>query len=139
MGAWGARAFQNDGAADWAWQVDEAVADERIHVVREALRLAAENDGYLDIDDASAAVGAAAIVSSQIPGGYVLGAYDGPKCLADGTMPALPVELRALAVRALDRIVGDRSEWQGLWSEGDGTEAFEDVARIRESLATAQP
>jgi hypothetical protein len=52
--------------------------------------------------------GAAAIAASQIPGGPVVGADDGPKCLADGTMPALPVELRALAVHALDRVVGDR-------------------------------
>jgi hypothetical protein len=139
VGVWGAGAFENDDAADWAFRVDDAVGEERIQVVREALRVAADNDGYLEIDDASAAIGAAAVVSSQLPGGYVVSPHYGPKCLADGTMPELPVELRMLAVRALDRVTGDDSEWQELWSEGDETAAFDDVARIRESVMTGQP
>ena len=59
------------------------------------------------------AVAAAALVAAQCPGGDPVTTAYGPKL----PVPELPLDLRELAVRALDRVITDSSELLELWAE----------------------
>jgi hypothetical protein len=134
MGAWGSGPFENDAAADLLGSLEGQGAAEWADGLRQTLATAAESHGYLDYDDGGAAVAAAAIVASA------RGPVEG---LADEELPDIPrrsllwtEELRDLGARALDRVVGEDSEWQALWAEGTGDdEAFASVRQIRSALA----
>lgn len=114
VGTWGVGPFDNDTALDWRDDLDEAPPADRVQLVRAALE-AADDEGYLDYDVAAEAVAAAAVVASD---------------------PALPTELRPLAVRALDRVIGPDSEWRQLWSESD--ELPDALAGVRQLRATLE-
>jgi hypothetical protein len=59
----------------------------------------------------------AAIVASQLPGGARITSLYAPDFLLEGGKLEVPDDLPALAAQALDRIVGDDSEWRELWEE----------------------
>jgi len=113
MGAWGLGPFDNDTAADWAADLDDASSAERPALIREALTAALEADEYLDADDASIAVAAAAVVAALQDGGPALDEGYGPTV---GSLHLEP-ELRGLAARAVARVLGEESEWRELWEE----------------------
>lgn len=67
MGTWGVGPFQNDTAADWAWEFETADAAAGLQLITDALTVAAQADGagsYLDGDDGSRAIAAAAMVAA---------------------------------------------------------------------------
>jgi hypothetical protein len=133
MGAWGDGPFDNDDAADWCAELNDAAPAERAELVRGALADAADQHDYLDSDIAARAVAAAAVVAAQSPGAPILDDVYGPQFLADGVPLAGGDHLRDLALRALERIAGDDSEWRELWEEnGDGV-----AAKILAPLRTA--
>ncbi|GAA2632133.1 DUF4259 domain-containing protein [Actinomadura fulvescens] len=139
MGAWDVGPFENDSAADFCNELDDLSEHDRPAAIREALRFAVQEAGYLDVDDGSAAVAAAAIVAAQSPGGQPIGSAYGP----EQPVPALPHDLRPLAVQALDRVTAENSELAGLWGEGEGEgnewagKWKEEIRRLREVLAAA--
>lgn len=133
MGAWDTGPFDNDTAADWCGDLNEADAGLRVDLIRSTLETAATDPDYLDHDDAAPAIAAAAIVAASLPGGTPIRSTNAPDFLLGGEALFLSPDLPALAVRALDRIVGDDSEWSSLW-EGNPA-AFEQVARLRSVLA----
>ena len=138
MGTWDVGPFDNDDAADWCGDLDEAPAEERPGMIRAALVAAADADadGYLDVGDAVWAIAAAAIVASQLPGGEPIDSAYAPDFLVDGGTVALPDDAAVLAVRALDRIVADESEWRDLWEESDSfDEALAVIQDLRALLA----
>jgi hypothetical protein len=138
MGVWAAGPFDNDIAADWCNDLDDAPRTDRAQRVRAALAAAADEPGFLDGDVAFEAVAAAAVVASQQPGGahLVQTAY-APDFLEAGEFLDLPLELRDLACRALDRVTDEESEWPEMWSEDEGgvAAALGHLARLRELLA----
>jgi hypothetical protein len=110
MGAWGHKPFQNDSALDWAAEL-EAVGP---RAVRAALsRCEGKND--LDVDDGSAAVGAAALVAAALDGDV----RDLPISVraAVDSVAATPADA-ALAARALTRVLSGPSELPALWGAG---------------------
>nr|WP_042195468.1 DUF4259 domain-containing protein [Kibdelosporangium sp. MJ126-NF4]CEL22032.1 hypothetical protein [Kibdelosporangium sp. MJ126-NF4]CTQ92812.1 hypothetical protein [Kibdelosporangium sp. MJ126-NF4] len=119
MGAWDTGAFDNDHAADFAGDLTDAAPGERPDLIREALEAAADNDDYLDASTASAAIAAAAIVASQLPGGPEVDSVYGPEFLTDGDSIDLPDEFVELALRAVTRVVSDESEWRDLWEDAE--------------------
>lgn len=128
MGTWDASPFGNDTAADFAGDLDELAAEERPSAIREALEAVIGETGYLDSDESVVAVAAAALVAAQCPGGKPVDSAYGP----DEQVPELPVDLRPLAVKALDRVVGPDSELEQLWDEGDGGEEWRtEISRLR--------
>lgn len=132
MGTWDIGPFDNDTAADFSAQVDEAAAQDKAAVLLAAFREVTEADGdYLDSDLAAEAVAAAALVAAQCPGGDPVTTAYGP----DEPIPALPADLRPLAVAALDRVLGEDSELLELWEESDGEEWKTGVLRLRAVLA----
>lgn len=134
MGTWDIGHFDNDTAADFSGSLDDAAEADRPGILRETLLRAARTEGYLDSDEAVEAVAAAALVAAQCPGGEPVDTVYGP----DEPIPALPAELRPLAVAALDRTLREPSELLELWEEsGSGPLWREGVVRLREVLAPA--
>ena len=135
MGAWDVGPFENDGAADWSGELEDAAPDARPDLVIAALTAAADEEDYLEVDVAQAAIAAAAIVAAQLPGGAPIQSTYAPDFLLEGERIALPASAAPLAVRALDRIMADESEWRSLWGDAfEGEAAFAVVADIRAVL-----
>ena len=138
MGTWDSGPFDNDTAADFSIDLEEADHAHRVDMLRQALLDTAEEEDYLDSDEAFVAIAAAAIVASQVPGGERITVAYAPDFVLNGAEIDLPPELVPLAVSALDRILADRSEWRDLWQEAyesDRDAAFETVRHLRTVLA----
>jgi hypothetical protein len=117
MGAWGPGSFENDSAMDW---LSDLGAGE-VEIVRETLARAAdaEDDDYVDVDDASAALAAAEMVAAALGKGDERlndEAVDG----VAGYRKLIEAPDLGLARRAVERVLAS-SEVQQLWDEG-GTE-----------------
>jgi hypothetical protein len=120
VGAWGSGSFENDDAADWLAKLDAvAPAD----LTRIFLR-AADNPEYLEAPEASITVAAAEVLAS--PSINVVPAIVDWRAKHEH---AINSELKALAIRALDR-VRTNSEVKDLWLEADGLNDW--TAAIRE-------
>lgn len=132
MGAWGTGIFENDHAADLSAALEDAA--DPMAVLREALADAADEKDLLDVHTASAAAAAAAVVASTLPDGPPIDPSYGPDGLE---LPDLS-ELALLALRALDRIAADDSEWRDIWDEtGQLDEAQEHVDTVATALQQA--
>ena len=77
--------------------------EEQENLVRSALKRAASTADSLDACDAMRAVAAAALVVARCPGGEPTCPYYGPS----DAMPEFPIDLRMLAVDALDQVVAE--------------------------------
>ncbi|MGW1404513.1 DUF4259 domain-containing protein [Streptomyces sp. NPDC002403] len=132
MGTWDTGHFDNDSAADFSGKIDDAPEAGREAVIRDALTVAIEAD-YLDSDEGAPAVAAAALVASQCPGGEPVTTAYGP----DHAVPVLATDLRPLAVKALDAVLGENSELRELWDDAGDKEWAPGIARLREVLVAA--
>ncbi|MFF2780045.1 DUF4259 domain-containing protein [Streptomyces sp. NPDC058052] len=132
MGTWDIGPFDNDTAADFSYRVDSASAEKKADVLRTAFReVTGTGDAYLDADLSMEAIASAALVAAQCPGGEAVTTSYGPK----EPLGVLPVELRAEAVAALDRVLAEPSELLELWEESDGEEWKTGVRTLRGVLA----
>ncbi len=139
MGAWGTGPFDNDEAADFAAELDQANPGARLELIRQALRTVADRTGYLDLIDGCTAVAAAAIVAAGRIGGPGLGVGQGPRYWARGEEPqTFPDEYPALALRALDRVTSKDSEWAEDY-EGDPAEMHLVLDPLRRALRPVRP
>jgi hypothetical protein len=128
VGTWGARAFDNDTANDWAYELDGV--DDLSPV--EAAFDTVERGGYLEQGDASEAL-AACEVLARLQGrpGY----SDAYTKKVDDWVAAHrivpPAGLIARANGAIDRVLGEESELRELWAESgeqeDWLAAVEDL------------
>jgi hypothetical protein len=133
VGAWGTGAFENDDALDWIAEFCEEPGEEGL---RAALSAAADADGYLESSDASNALAAAEVVAA------LNGAPTADTVVAEDYLPivarmGLPVsrELRALALRAIDRVTSD-SELKELWDEAESPAPwYAAVAALRDRVS----
>lgn len=115
MGTWDIGPFDNDAAADFCGNLDEAAVGAREGIVHSTLIRAIDAVGFLEAPESEEAVAAAALVAAQCPGGKPADPVYGPgKPLPDLT------GLRDLALQALDRVVLEPSELLELWAESDG-------------------
>jgi hypothetical protein len=115
VGTWGEGPFDDDNAADWVWELQEA-ADWR--VIESALRGAADvpSSDYLEAPDGQIAWAAAAVVAAADDPSAVPLPDEASQWLA-AHRDSRPTELRPLAVRALQRVMGSESELAELWQE----------------------
>jgi hypothetical protein len=114
VGAWGTGSFENDDAADWVASLGTITPNDLTKVLVQA----ADDPAYLEGPAASAAVVAGEVVAA-LSGAPAAGA---PAAIVDWVKKysqALTPELRAVAMRALDR-VRRNSELKDLWLEADG-------------------
>lgn len=126
MGTWSYYNFDNDAAADFAEDFRETPNEATLY---EALATAAEEEGYLEIDEASQALAAAEIVAA------ILGkpAADFPP----GLLPAVAHvdaadsdDLRELAEQAVEAVL-QKSELQEEWA---GSEDYGNWQKLQQDL-----
>jgi hypothetical protein len=122
LATWDTGPFDNDTAADWGGEFSEASTEARIEMLEEALRAAADEADYLDVEVACEAIAAAAVVAAGLPGG--------PPVDAELEVAGLPLELPELALRALERVVDEDSAWRDRW---------DDVDRLDDAVAVLDP
>ena len=139
MGTWDVGPFDNDAAAYWCGDLHDATPARRPDMLRDAFTAVLDNgDDYLDSDLAVEAIAAAAIVASQLPGGVAISSPYGPDFLLEGDSIEVLDDVPALAIRALDRIVGDDSEWRELWDETEeGAPALATLQQLRTIIGSA--
>jgi hypothetical protein len=139
MGTWDVGPFDNDTAADWCGDLHDATPARRPAMLRNAFTAVLDNgDDYLDSDLAVEAIAASAIVASQLPGGVAITSPYAPDFLLEGGGIEVLDDVPALAIRALDRIVGDDSEWRELWDETDqGAPALATLQQLRTTIDSA--
>ncbi len=134
MGAWGTGTFDNDDAADWAYELDDALD---LSPARQALAATMDSDGYLEIPEGACAVAAAAVVAATF----------------DGDLKGLPEEVgewvddhpglasrgdARLAVDALERVLSEDSELRDLWDDApEGAEWAKGLEKLCHRLARA--
>ncbi|WP_284437402.1 DUF4259 domain-containing protein [Streptomyces sp. TUS-ST3] len=134
MGTWDVHPFDNDTAADFANDLDNANMAEREALIRRVLTRAAGNKDYLEAPEAEEAVAAAALVAAQCTGTEPADIPYGP----EEPIPALSADFRLLAVEALDRVLADESELSELWGESEDGRAWQgSVGRLRQVLDPA--
>lgn len=138
MGAWGSGPFDNDTAADWRYGLVDAVSEgEALGVIESALRAAADlpESAYLDADQGSCALAAAAVVAAAR--GKDLGEL--PEDVAEWLEThgaAVPAAFRTLAQIAIARTLGSNSELAELWAEsGDADELAAESRKLVDGLA----
>ncbi|GAA2501052.1 DUF4259 domain-containing protein [Winogradskya humida] len=118
MGTWDVGPFDNDAAADWCGGLNDAAPERRPALIRDALvRVAEHDDEYLDSSYAEKAIVAAAVVASLLPGGTAINTPYAPDFLLESGTVKVADDVPAIAVRALDRVVEENSEWRELWEE----------------------
>jgi len=134
MGAWGTGPFDNDTAADWCGDLHDADPSDRLQIIRAALAEAADEVDYLDASDAEVAVAAAAVLAA---GATPVDSAYAPAFLSEGEqVEGVTPDLVDLALRALDRVVADESEWRALWLDSDqGTAMMSTVQQLRQALS----
>lgn len=138
MGTWGTGPFDNDAAADWCGEFNDANSGDRPALIRAAPTGAADETDYLDSDVAYEAIVAAAIVAAHRAGGQQITSADAPASLREGGRLDLPDNVAGPAVRAIDRVMADESEWREPWedaSEDDSRAAFDNVRGLRSVLS----
>jgi hypothetical protein len=124
VGAWDSGPFDNDDAADFAAELDEADPNQRILLLREALQAALDSDDEDTEDEtfpravAAAAVIAATRVDTGSDSGYA------PKFLSSDDPITVPEDLVELAVLTLDKLADGDSEYAELFGEAGTIESL---------------
>jgi Domain of unknown function (DUF4259) len=130
MGAWGTGPFDNDDVLDWEPEWDDA--DDLIPA-RLAVMEAVLSDEYLEAPEASRAVAAAEIIAaSRGVGSAAL--PDGVAAWLSAHPGAADADDADAAVRAIDRVLADRSELKELWDEAGDPGWAEGLKDIRNRL-----
>jgi hypothetical protein len=123
MGTWSVDAFGNDDAADWVYELEEAVD---LSPIEDAIAAVLEvGDEYLEAPEASIALAAIEVLAR-------LGGSSGEKSsyteTADkwvaSTQVKPTVELIDKAQAAIARILAEDSELNELWQESEEYEAW---------------
>ena len=130
MSAWGYLPFENDEALDWLDELAAGGAD----VIRAALIKA--NAGYIEAPEGSVAIAAADITAAC----HGNPAGDLPENVTDW-VTAHGAEITAedveLALEAVERVAGEKSELAQLWDDADEPEWRESLEELTERLRAA--
>lgn len=130
VGAWGYLPFENDDALDWLDELGTGGVD----VVRQALAKAGHR--YVEAPEGAVAIAAAEVTSASQ--GNPLG--DLPETVATW-VAARGAEVTAedveMALEAVERVAGEKSELAELWDDADEPEWRESLEDLKERLRTA--
>ncbi len=117
MGTWGSGPFENDDAADWVYDLEDAddltLAMDAIERVR--------NSDYVDAYDASVALAAAEVIAAA-GGAPHADLPEGVSRWLTEADPDVAADHGEAATAAVARIRGEDSELAELWAEVDAAE-----------------
>lgn len=121
MGAWGEGAFDNDIAADWSWEFENADLAAGLRLITNALSAATQADAaaaYLDADDGTRAVAAAELVASVNGQPIAESSYNQTaRQWITRVHPTSDPSLTNLARQAVSGVTTENSELAQLWDE----------------------
>ncbi len=122
MGAWGMKAFENDGAGDFFAELAHADGGEMSILMESFDDL---DNSYVEVDEGQRAIAAAAIILFQSGGSDDHLSDSERKWVVANPMPEAKAMVPA-AIAALEVIVsdGDQSELYELWEESDDFEEW---------------
>ncbi len=136
MGTWDVGSFDNDDAADWAFELEEC-GD--LSVIENAIASALDaGEDYLEAPAATVAI-AAVETLARLQGFWgERSAYtEAVDAWVERVKLPVPPALAAQAVQALDRILGEQSELRELWEESEEFDAWKaTVAELRSRVHT---
>lgn len=136
MGAWGTGPFDNDDAGDFLADLEEADTDERVNLIRQTLTNVADHEDYLEISDGQSAIAAATVLVAQLSPAALPASVEVPAFLSESAGIEVASDLAALAVRALNRAMGQQSEWRSEWEDaGEWPTIVEVTTRMRDALS----
>ncbi|WP_128792883.1 MULTISPECIES: DUF4259 domain-containing protein [Streptomyces] len=133
MGKWGYGPFDNDGAADFAGDLDATPLSRRIQAIRAALAsVAGDGSPHIDGGRAELAIAAAALTVRGVEDGDEFqSATWGP----NGEIPQIPKELVLLAFEAISRLLVTSNDLRDDWSvEEEGAEWLAMLQRLKAVL-----
>ncbi|MDT7843393.1 DUF4259 domain-containing protein [Streptomyces justiciae] len=134
MGTWDTGPFDNDSAADFADDLDDAKLEDREALIRGILTRTVDATGWLT--EGEQAVAAAALIAAQCPDGAPIDTPYGP----EQPMPAFPGDLRTLADTALARIISDQAGAASNWVDPEDWKQWQaNLNRLRAVLAPPPP
>ena len=120
MGTWGTGYFEDDSALDFMSHIERSNDPKRVLV--KAFDKAIKSD-YLESDEGTAVIVSAAYVDRQLNGTKFTPQNNEQPLEVDTFPDRYPdqnlLDLKAKAVAALARILGDNSEINELWAEND--------------------
>lgn len=137
MGAWGQGAFDNDDAADWSWEFETADLAAGLRLITDALTVVAQADDgtYLQVDDGSRAVAAAALVASINGRPIDESPYnETARQWIARVRPSTDAVLTDLARQAVIRAAGPNSELTQLWGEAESSSWRSGMDKLRDKL-----
>jgi hypothetical protein len=131
MGTWSGEPFGNDGAADFAWELDE---QKRWTVVREGLRDAIRSEEPVDAETACIAIAAAEVVAHGLGRPTQSDAYT--ESVEAFVRRARKPSRRLVreAERAVSIATSTSGELAELWAEGDEQEWHQANDRLMRAL-----
>lgn len=136
MSTWGYGPFDNETAEAWCTDLADVGRRDRVRMIREVFHAVLAEEDYLDGALAAEAIAAAAVIASLLPGGEDIESGFDLDLFGDDESAHVPDDLPGLARQALNRVVGDGSEWVENWEEdGELEEALAELEPIREILA----
>jgi hypothetical protein len=120
MGTWGTGYFEDDAALDFMKGIEQSSDPKRL--LAKAFDSAIKSD-YLESDEGSAVIVAATYVDRQVNGTKFTTESNGAPLEVDTFPERHPdqnfLDLKAKAVSALARILGDNSEINEVWTENE--------------------
>ena len=137
MSRWDWGPFDNDTAADFADDLDDAPESERIGMIYDALAAVSSCHGYVDGFRAQVALAAAALVARNLTGGeeFQSQIYGPAK-----RIPAIPENLIPLAVEVVDCLLnGENDVKVDLSKSGKADKWFAATRRLRAVLVGDSP
>lgn len=132
MGTWGSGPFENDAAADWAADLDDA---DDLTLALDALERVRSSE-YVDADDASTAIAAAEVVAAAAGRPRADLPEDVRRWIATSDITLDP-EHSEEAAAAVERIRGEDSELAELWAEAGDEDWRRSLDDLSERLGPA--
>lgn len=135
MGTWGTGWFENDAAADFVGDVEDAEPSARPALIAARLQSVADQHGYVEGPDADEGLAAAALVA------LAGGAPVAEEVEVASTLPAPDAATLTLAGSVVTRLSSPQdNEWFDLWMEvGEAEGATARLAELQQALARAVP
>jgi len=134
VGTWDLGPFDNDVAADWCDDLDHAPKAERAGILRKTFSAALDEVDYLELNDGSEVVAAAAVVAAHQPNARKIDTPYAPDFLTAGQFLDLPDDLAALAAQALDRVTGEGTELRAAYDGDEFSAWLTSIALVRGEL-----